>query len=225
VAAVLSELQEEADLPERQASKASLRSDCGAAVARELRQEVEKAQERRNSLQLNAKSLRENAEQDSVSLQSQLDDARSQLQKNIHDVANKQAAEVSNLEDQVQQERQKGALAELSEQQCAARILELQQTRIDIACRGQMAAESRRQHQLAEAARCQSLNDELASRQREKASAEARLKDVSHRAAEASARRAKLQAEGELKLKKVRNLIEELWSEVRKQSLQSAMQP
>merc|ERR1712151_1000464 len=116
---------------------------------------------------------------------------------NIHEVGNKQAVEASRLEDEVQQERQKIALEELTEQQCAARVAELQQIRIDIACRGQMAADSRRQQTLAEVARCQSLKEELTTKQRDNASADARLKDTSHRAAAANARRVKVQAEGE----------------------------
>jgi hypothetical protein len=180
--------------------------------------DLQKVQEKRKSLELNAGTLREQGDQDAQNLQAALDDARSQLQRTLREAANSNALEVSKLESEVQKERQTSALEAVTEQHCIERIDELKRATRDTQSRSELATESRRQQQLAEAARCTTLSSELVSVRAEMGAAEGRLTASTRRAAEAEVRRAKAEAEGHRRVAKVRGMIEKLWSEIRSQA-------
>lgn len=187
-----------------------------------LKEEVTKVQERRRSLQLDSDTLQEKADQDSDALQLALDGARTQLQRSLREAASRNSLEVSKLEAEVQRERQSAALEALAEEHAAERIVELKRARSEALSRSERAAESRKQSQLAEAARCSTLTKELSSVRTEMGAAEGRLAASSRRAAEADARRIKVEAEGRQRVAKVRGMIEKLWSEINSQA--SALQ-
>jgi len=183
-----------------------------------IQDDLRKVQEKRASLEVDTTNLREKADEDSNNLQCALDDARSQLMKNVREASSRNAAEVSKLEAELQYERQNAAMAVLDEQHCSERIADLQRLRAESKERTGAAAENRRQQQLAEAARCSMLSNELSSVRAEMSAAEGRLAASSRRVAEADVRAAKAESEGSRRASKVRGMIEEVWREIRSQA-------
>lgn len=185
----------------------------------ELREELTKVEAKRNDLQRQVDEKGRIMEQTQHNLQQSLDDARTEIQRKLVEAASKQQAEVQQLERETAeyQVRTQEEAHETASIQDA--IKELQRKRLD--ARRQRELDEQRAKD--EAVQCEALETDigrLRGRTEETERATALLRAQSH---EIELQIQEVNAEGEKKCAKVRNMIDELWTGIRAQAAQNGL--
>jgi len=184
----------------------------------ELHSEQQEAEDEVQALQTTLVRARDLGEQEAMKLQTALDNARGQLQRNIKETAEKSAGEVSRLEAEVQKERQNADLEKSAEQRCADRIQQLREAKTRAQSRRVSVMETMRAEAVAEAANRARLSDDLQRAKSELKGVEARVSATSQRTADLERQQQEVRAEGDRKAAKVRAMLEDVWRSVRMQA-------
>lgn len=181
----------------------------------EIRAELDSAREQRDHAEEVLQRMQAQDLTTQGHAQSELDNARRQLQESLKEAAAAHGSEVSRLEDQVQATRQRADTEHQAELAHAAQVSRLKET---LQCVDDQRVRDMATAQ-AEAGVCSDLIRQLEQLRSEVAPAEQRL--VAFRVQEATAERKKQRADEEAsaRVAKLRGMIEDLWKNLRSHAL------
>mmetsp|Transcript_105200 Transcript_105200/g.209126 ORF Transcript_105200/g.209126 Transcript_105200/m.209126 type:complete len:457 (+) Transcript_105200:86-1456(+) len=177
----------------------------------QLRNELQASEDQCKALQHSLDTTLNQDKQTQVELNSQLDGARNELQKSLRDVADAHSVEVNKLESEVQAERQCVADEEVAQRMCADQVVQLKELRSKVLDE-QSSAFVRTS---AGAGRCAALVEELLRVQGEVQSTGRRCSNLQERLSEAEQQGRDARANGVMRARKIRGMIEALWEGLR----------
>jgi len=177
----------------------------------QLTSELQASEDQCKALQHSLDTTLDHDKQAQVKLNSQLDEARNELQYSLRAVANAHSSEVNKLESEVQAERQCVADEEVAQRMCADQVVQLKELRSKVLDE-QSSAFVRTS---AGAGRCAALVEELLRVQGEVESTGKRCSTLRERLSEAEQQGRDAKANGVMRARKVRGMIETLWEDLR----------
>ncbi|CAE8630849.1 unnamed protein product [Polarella glacialis] len=176
--------------------------------ASELRSELAQSEERCHLLQLSWKETEQRSSQAVAKLRGDLDGARIELQRSLREAAEAHGNEVVNLENEVQEERQRASNEVLLEQSCAEQIQRLRESRTQLLADRVVGA--------LQASGCATtLREELWQVKQEVSAEEMQIMDRRQRLVRAEQRQRDAKVDGDRRAMKVRSMIQDLWESLR----------
>ncbi|CAE8611777.1 unnamed protein product [Polarella glacialis] len=177
-------------------------------TASELRSELAQSEERCHLLQLSWKETEQRSSQAVAKLRGDLDGARIELQRSLREAAEAHGNEVVNLENEVQEERQRASNEVLLEQSCAEQIQRLRESRTQLLADRVVGAP--------QASGCATtLREELWQVKQEVSAEEMQIMDRRQRLVRAEQRQRDAKVDGDQRAMKVRSMIQDLWESLR----------
>jgi len=177
----------------------------------QLRNELQASEDQCKALQHSLDTALDQDKQAQAKLNSQLDGARNELQQSLQEVADAHSSEVNKLESEVQAERQCVADEEVAQRMCADQVVQLKELRSKVLDE-QSSAFVRTS---AGAGRCAALVEELLRVQGEVQSTSRRCSNLQERLSEAEQQGRDAKANGVMRARRIRGMIETLWEGLR----------
>jgi len=195
-----------------QAGGAMETSSAALDRAAQLKSELQASEDQCKALQDSLDTTLDHDKQAQVKLNSQLDGARNELQQSLRAVADAHSSEVNKLESEVQAERHCVADEEVAQRMCADQVVQLKELRSKVLDE-QSSAFVRTS---AGAGRCAALVEELLRVQGEVESTGRRCSALRERLSESEQQSREAKANGVMRVRKLRGMIETLWEDLRR---------